>query len=108
VAAGGADIIVAQGTEAGGHTGRIGTMALVPLVVDAVAPTPVVAAGGIADADDAWERIAAGATLVQLYTGFVYGGPTAPTRIAKGLAAMARDRGYARVQDAVGVAAARP
>jgi NAD(P)H-dependent flavin oxidoreductase YrpB (nitropropane dioxygenase family) len=44
----GADLIVAQGTEAGGHTGQIATMVLVPEVVDAVAPTPVLAAGGIA------------------------------------------------------------
>ncbi|HXG41311.1 MAG TPA: nitronate monooxygenase, partial [Dehalococcoidia bacterium] len=49
VAEGGADIVVAQGYEAGGHTGRVGTMALVPQVVDAVAPRPVVAAGGIGD-----------------------------------------------------------
>jgi len=41
------DIVVAQGTEAGGHTGEIATMVLVPEVVDAVAPTPVLAAGGI-------------------------------------------------------------
>jgi NAD(P)H-dependent flavin oxidoreductase YrpB (nitropropane dioxygenase family) len=47
-AAAGADIIVAQGTEAGGHTGEIATMVLVPEVVDAVAPIPVLAAGGIA------------------------------------------------------------
>ena len=46
--AAGVDLIVAQGTEAGGHTGEIGTMVLVPEVVDAVAPTPVLAAGGIA------------------------------------------------------------
>lgn len=45
---GGADYVVAQGTEAGGHTGKIGTLALLPQVMDAVAPTPVVAAGGIA------------------------------------------------------------
>lgn len=45
----GADILVAQGGEAGGHGGWRGTMALVPAVVDAVAPLPVVAAGGIAD-----------------------------------------------------------
>lgn len=44
----GADLIVAQGTEAGGHTGQIATMVLVPEVVDAVTPTPVLAAGGIA------------------------------------------------------------
>jgi NAD(P)H-dependent flavin oxidoreductase YrpB (nitropropane dioxygenase family) len=47
-AAAGADLIVAQGTEAGGHTGTIATMVLVPEVVDAVGPTPVLAAGGIA------------------------------------------------------------
>lgn len=46
--AAGADLIVAQGTEAGGHTGQIATMVLVPEVVDAVAPVPVLAAGGIA------------------------------------------------------------
>ena len=45
----GADIIVAQGTEAGGHGGGRATLPLVPAVVDAVAPTSVVAAGGIAD-----------------------------------------------------------
>ena len=45
--AGGVDIIVAQGTEAGGHTGEIATMVLVPEVVDAVGDLPVLAAGGI-------------------------------------------------------------
>ncbi|MEY2471456.1 MAG: hypothetical protein QOK28_785 [Actinomycetota bacterium] len=45
--AAGADLIVAQGTEAGGHTGQVATMVLVPEVVDAVAPVPVLAAGGI-------------------------------------------------------------
>ena len=47
--AAGADVIVAQGTEAGGHGGQRSTLPLVPAVVDAVAPIPVVAAGGIAD-----------------------------------------------------------
>src|SRR5690606_29908883 len=45
----GADVIVAQGTEAGGHGGARATLPLVPAVADAVAPIPVVAAGGIAD-----------------------------------------------------------
>ncbi len=45
--AAGVDIIVAQGYEGGGHTGEIGSMVLWPEVVDAVAPTPVLAAGGI-------------------------------------------------------------
>jgi nitronate monooxygenase len=47
--AAGADFIVAQGTEAGGHGAARATLPLVPAVVDAVAPTPVLAAGGIAD-----------------------------------------------------------
>jgi len=45
----GVDIIVAQGSESGGHTGRQATLPLVPQVVDAVAPVPVIAAGGIGD-----------------------------------------------------------
>ncbi len=45
--AAGADLIIAQGHEAGGHTGEIGTMVLVPEIVDAVAPVPVLGAGGI-------------------------------------------------------------
>ncbi|MGH0029236.1 MAG: NAD(P)H-dependent flavin oxidoreductase [Myxococcota bacterium] len=49
VAESGADYVVAQGTEAGGHTGKIGTLALLPQVMDAVAPLPVLAAGGVAD-----------------------------------------------------------
>ncbi|BBX96113.1 putative monooxygenase [Mycobacterium lacus] len=47
-ASAGVDLIVAQGTEAGGHTGEVATMVLVPEVVDAVDPLPVLAAGGIA------------------------------------------------------------
>jgi NAD(P)H-dependent flavin oxidoreductase YrpB (nitropropane dioxygenase family) len=57
----GADAVVAQGTEAGGHTGRIATFALVPQVIDAVAPTPVVAAGGIADGRGLAAALAMGA-----------------------------------------------
>jgi NAD(P)H-dependent flavin oxidoreductase YrpB (nitropropane dioxygenase family) len=45
----GADAIVAQGTEGGGHVGLIGTMVIVPMVARAVAPIPVLAAGGLAD-----------------------------------------------------------
>ncbi|WP_214411111.1 nitronate monooxygenase [Sphaerisporangium fuscum] len=59
--AAGADIIVAQGTEAGGHTGEVSTMVLVPQVVDAVAPVPVVAAGGIANGRQMAAALALGA-----------------------------------------------
>jgi NAD(P)H-dependent flavin oxidoreductase YrpB (nitropropane dioxygenase family) len=57
----GVDIIVAQGTEAGGHTGEISTMVLVPDVVDAVTPTPVLAAGGIASGRQIAAAMALGA-----------------------------------------------
>jgi NAD(P)H-dependent flavin oxidoreductase YrpB (nitropropane dioxygenase family) len=49
VAASGVDVIVAQGHDAGGHNSPVGTMALIPQVVDAVAPIPVLGAGGISD-----------------------------------------------------------
>jgi NAD(P)H-dependent flavin oxidoreductase YrpB (nitropropane dioxygenase family) len=71
VAASGADIIVAQGYEAGGHTGRVGTFALVPQVVDAVHPLPVVAAGGVGDARGLVASLAMGACGVWVGTAFV-------------------------------------
>lgn len=57
----GVDIVVAQGTEAGGHTGEVSTMVLVPEVVDAVAPLPVLAAGGIANGRQMAAAMALGA-----------------------------------------------
>jgi dihydroorotate dehydrogenase len=62
----------------------------------------LISVGGIETADDAWERIRAGATLVQAYTGFVYGGPLWPRRINRGLARRVRDAGLGSVQDAIG------
>ncbi|MEZ5244967.1 MAG: nitronate monooxygenase family protein [Acidimicrobiales bacterium] len=66
----GADIIVAQGSEAGGHTGEVGTMVLVPEVVDAVSPVPVLAAGGIASGRHMAAAMALGASGV--WTGSVW------------------------------------
>ncbi len=57
----GVDVVIAQGTEGGGHTGEIATMVLVPQVVDAVAPTPVLAAGGIASGRQMAAALALGA-----------------------------------------------
>jgi NAD(P)H-dependent flavin oxidoreductase YrpB (nitropropane dioxygenase family) len=57
----GVDIVVAQGTEGGGHTGEVATMVLVPEVVDAVAPTPVLAAGGIGNGRQVAAAMALGA-----------------------------------------------
>lgn len=71
VAADGADYVVAQGTEAGGHTGRIGTLALLPQVIEAVAPTPVLAAGGIAGGRALAGALAIGAEAAWCGTAFL-------------------------------------
>jgi len=71
VANDGADYVVAQGTEAGGHTGRIGTLALLPQVMDAVAPTPVIAAGGIASGRALAGVLATGAEAAWCGTAFL-------------------------------------
>lgn len=63
---------------------------------------PLVAAGGIASAADAYARIRAGASLVQLYSALVYEGPGLPGRINAGLAALLRRDGFASVAAAVG------
>jgi NAD(P)H-dependent flavin oxidoreductase YrpB (nitropropane dioxygenase family) len=68
--AAGVDIIVAQGYEAGGHTGEVATMVLVPEVVDTVAPLPVLAAGGIASGRQMAAAMALGAQGV--WTGSVW------------------------------------
>ena len=68
----GCDFVVAQGTEAGGHTGTVATMALVPQVVDAVAgKVPVVAAGGIFDGRGLIASLALGAEGVWIGTKFI-------------------------------------
>lgn len=77
----GADVIVAQGTEGGGHIGLMGTMPLVPMVVSAVAPTPVLAAGGVADGRGLAAALALGADGVLLGTRFL---ATEEAPIAKG------------------------
>jgi dihydroorotate dehydrogenase len=64
----------------------------------------LIAAGGISSGDDAYERIRAGATLVQAYTAFIYAGPFWPRRVHRELAARLRADGYANVCEAVGTA----
>lgn len=64
---------------------------------------PLIGVGGIASAADAWARIRAGASLVQLYSALVFEGPGLAGRIARGLEALAQRDGFARVADAVGV-----
>ena len=67
----GIDLLVAQGHEAGGHTGRIGTMALLPQAIDAAAPVPVLAAGGIGDGRGVAAALAMGCIGVWMGTRFL-------------------------------------
>ena len=67
----GLDLIVAQGHEGGGHTGRIGTMALLPQAIDAAAPVPVLAAGGIGDGRGLVAALAMGCIGVWVGTRFL-------------------------------------
>ena len=71
MAAGGIDLLVAQGSEAGGHTGRVGTMALIPPCIDAAYPVPVLAAGGIADGRGVAAALAMGCPGVWVGTRFL-------------------------------------
>ena len=67
----GADVIIAQGTEGGGHVGWMASMPLIPMVVDEVAPLPVLAAGGFADGRGLVAALALGAQGVLLGTRFL-------------------------------------
>src|SRR5206468_3003550 len=63
---------------------------------------PLIGVGGIATADDAWERIRAGASLVQLYSAMVYEGPGVARRIVRGLAERLQREGMSNISEAVG------
>ncbi|WP_226479737.1 quinone-dependent dihydroorotate dehydrogenase [Natrinema amylolyticum] len=63
---------------------------------------PIIGVGGVDSAESAYAKIRAGASLVQLYTGFVYEGPSTATRINRGLVALLERDGFSSVEDAVG------
>ena len=71
IAASGADLVVAQGHEGGGHTGRVGSFALCPQAIDAAAPTPVLAAGGVGDGRGLAAALAMGCVGVWVGTRFL-------------------------------------
>lgn len=63
---------------------------------------PIVGVGGVFTAEDAWDKICAGASLIQLYTGFIYEGPGVARRINEGLAAILKREGFGSLDEAVG------
>ena len=79
----GVDIVVAQGHEGGGHTGRIGSLALWPQAVDAAAPTPLLAAGGIGDGRGLAAALAIGCVGVWVGTRFLASEEAGPLDIQK-------------------------
>ena len=64
---------------------------------------PIIGVGGIFTAEDAWEKITAGASLIQVYTGWVYEGPWMVRRVLKGLLQKLEQRGLASISEAVGI-----
>lgn len=94
-------------TEQGGLSGRplftLSTMVLARFYELTQGRLPLIGVGGIGSAEDAYQKIRAGASLVQLYSALVYQGPDLPARIARGLSALLARDGFARVADAVGV-----
>ncbi len=63
---------------------------------------PIVGVGGIFTAEDAWEKICAGASLIQLYTGFIYQGPRIAQEINEGLEQIILREGFGTLDEAVG------
>ena len=63
---------------------------------------PIVGVGGIFSADDAWEKICAGASLVQIYSGLVYEGPALVKQVVRGLQVKLRQRGSTDLRSVVG------
>lgn len=63
---------------------------------------PIIGVGGIFTPEDAFDKIAVGASLLQAYTGFVYGGPAFASDINAGLAQLLKDRGFSSIDDAIG------
>ncbi len=69
---------------------------------------PIVGVGGIFTAEDAWEKITAGASLVQVYTGWFYEGPGMVRQVLEGLLQKLEDRGLSSLQDAIGLNHQKP
>ena len=102
------DLASRHAHEAGGLSGRPLFAPSTALLADMYRLTqgrlPLIGVGGIASAADAYAKIRAGASLVQLYTALVFAGPALVRRIKSGLAALLRRDGFASIAEAVGTA----
>jgi dihydroorotate dehydrogenase len=102
------DLVNRCACETGGLSGRPLFVSSTALLANMYRLTqgrlPLIGVGGIASAADAYAKIRAGASLVQLYTALVFEGPDLVRRIKSGLAALLRDDGFASVAEAVGTA----
>ncbi len=102
------DLVSRHAHEAGGLSGRPLLAPSTALLADMYRLTqgrlPLIGAGGIASAADAYAKIRAGASLVQLYTSLVFGGPNLVNRVKSGLADLLTRNGFASITDAVGTA----
>jgi dihydroorotate dehydrogenase len=98
--------------EAGGLSGRPlrarSTEIIRHLFRQSRGALPIVGVGGIFKAEDAWEKITAGASLVQLYTGLIYEGPAIARSIVSGLLEKLEAAGLQKLSQAVGISATRP
>ncbi len=92
--------------EKGGLSGALLTDLSTRMIADMYALTsgriPIIGAGGVSSADDAYDKIRAGASLVQVYTGLIFEGPTLIPRTLQGLAERLQKDGYTSVSEAVG------
>ncbi len=92
--------------EAGGLSGapvRERSTAVIRRIFKSTGPKlPIIGVGGVFSGEDAFEKIAAGASLIQAYTGFIYGGPSFARDVNRGLAHILRERGFASLDEAVG------
>jgi dihydroorotate dehydrogenase len=66
---------------------------------------PIIGVGGIFTAEDAWEKITAGASLIQVYTGWIYEGPGMVRRVLRGLVEKMEERGIGSIEEAIGIEA---
>jgi dihydroorotate dehydrogenase len=92
--------------EAGGLSGAPLTLRSTEVIRRVAARSagrvPVIGAGGVMCAEDAWAKVRAGATLVQVYTGFIYGGPGFPSQLNRGLCQLMERDGFSSIEDAIG------